>query len=101
MELLLNMALLNISKQVNFVEDEEIIATLVEANLDNNVADWILGVGATRHICEDKGLFQEFEDSAEEDTVYMGNSAAAEVHGKGKFLLKLTYGKTLALNNVL
>ena len=74
---------------------------MVEANFVNNVINWILDTGATRHICANKELFQEFEEATEENKVYMGNSATAGVHGKGKIFLKLTFGKTLALNNVL
>ncbi|XP_075077010.1 uncharacterized protein LOC142163773 [Nicotiana tabacum] len=40
-------------------------------------------------------------ESANGECVYMGNSTTGGVMGKGKILLKLTSGKTLALNNVL
>jgi len=36
-----------------------------------------------------------------EDIVYLGNSRTTKVLEKGKVLLKLTSGKTLALSNVL
>ena len=36
-----------------------------------------------------------------EEHVYMGDSITANVIGKGKVLLKLTSGRTLALNEVL
>nr|GFB60570.1 retrovirus-related Pol polyprotein from transposon TNT 1-94 [Tanacetum cinerariifolium] len=35
------------------------------------------------------------------ERIFMGNSQAARVLGKGKVLLKFTSGKSLALNNVL
>jgi hypothetical protein len=88
--------------QANLAEDKEIIAAVVvEANLVNNITEWVLDTGATRHICATKELFQEFEEATDGDIVYMGNSATAGVCGKGKILLKLTSGKTLALSNVL
>ena len=36
-----------------------------------------------------------------EEQVYLGDSRTTPVLGKGKVLLKLTFGKTLALNDVL
>ena len=58
--------------------------------------------GLTRHICANKSMFTSYtivEDG--EEQVYLGNSKTTLVQRKGKVLLKLTYGKTLALNNVL
>lgn len=46
-------------------------------------------------------MFTEFENVPECEQVYMGSSSSLEVLSKGKIFLKLTYGKTLALNNVL
>ncbi|KAK9675815.1 hypothetical protein RND81_11G033200 [Saponaria officinalis] len=83
------------------VADDVIAAVVVEANLVGNVADWVLDTGASRHLCADKGLFAEFEEVADGDCVYMGNSSSALITGKGKIFLKLTSGKTLALTNVL
>ncbi|KAK9726253.1 hypothetical protein RND81_05G202200 [Saponaria officinalis] len=88
--------------EVNVVETDDIIAAvIVEANLVGNVAEWILDTGASRHFCADKGLFAEFEEVADGECVYVGNSSSAMITGKGKIFLKLTSGKTLALNNVL
>ena len=36
-----------------------------------------------------------------EEQVYLGDSRTTPVQGKGKVLLKLKFGKTLALNDVL
>ncbi|KAL0451381.1 UNVERIFIED_CONTAM: Retrovirus-related Pol polyprotein from transposon RE2 [Sesamum latifolium] len=73
----------------------------VEANLVENKTDWILDTGASKHFCSNKELVQEFEEAADGECVFMGNSATASVLGKGKVLLKLTSGKTLALQDVL
>lgn len=82
-------------------ENGEIIATVVvEANLVDNKSDWVLDTGASRHLCSNKELFHKLEDVAEGEHIYMGNSATAGVLGKGKVFLKLTSGKTLALNDV-
>ncbi|KAK9677396.1 hypothetical protein RND81_11G140500 [Saponaria officinalis] len=83
------------------VTDDVIAAVVVEANLVGNVAEWVLDTGASRHLYADKGLFAEFEEVADGECVYMGNSTSALIIGKGKIFLKLTSGKTLALTNVL
>lgn len=67
----------------------------------DNKTDWILDTGASRHLCSNKELFHKLEDVAEGEYVFMGNSTAAGVLGKGKIFLELTSGKTLALNDVL
>ncbi|KAK9740651.1 hypothetical protein RND81_03G051100 [Saponaria officinalis] len=88
--------------EANVAETDDIIAAvIVEANLVGNVAEWILDTGASRHFCAHKGLFAEFEEVADGECIYMGNSSSAMITGKGKIFLKLTSGKTLALNNVL
>ena len=43
----------------------------------------------------------DFEDVADGQCIYMGNSSTATVKGKGKVLLKFTSVKLLSLSNVL
>jgi len=52
---------------------------------------------STRHICAKKDSFTSHTivDDGEEH-VYLSDSRITSVLGKGKVLLKLTYGKTLA-----
>ncbi|GJW69483.1 hypothetical protein Tco_0123907 [Tanacetum coccineum] len=73
----------------------------LETNLVEDKAMWIMDSGASRHICNNRGLFHEFEEGKDSECIFMGNSHTAGVLGKGKLLLKFTLGKTLALNNVL
>ncbi|KAL0458245.1 UNVERIFIED_CONTAM: hypothetical protein Slati_0451700 [Sesamum latifolium] len=88
--------------QVNLTEQEEIIAVVVvEANLVENKTDWILDIGASKHFCSNKELFQELHEAPDGECVFMGNSTTAGVLGKGNIFLKLTSGKTIALNDVL
>ncbi|KAA0048396.1 ty1-copia retrotransposon protein [Cucumis melo var. makuwa] len=88
--------------QANLAEqDNEIIAAIVEANLIENKTNWILDTGASRHFCTNLELLHDYEDTTDEEYVFMGNSATARVIGKGKVILKLTSGKTLSLSNVL
>ncbi|KAL0454850.1 UNVERIFIED_CONTAM: hypothetical protein Slati_0824200 [Sesamum latifolium] len=88
--------------QINLAEQEEVIvAVVVEANLVENKTDWILDTGASRHFCSNKELFKELQEAHDGECVFMGNSTTAGVLGKGKVFLKLTFGKILALNDVL
>ncbi|KAK9028621.1 hypothetical protein V6N11_025774 [Hibiscus sabdariffa] len=72
-----------------------------EVNLVENNVEWVVDTGASKHFCATREYFTEFERVNKDEKVYMGNSSSFEVMGKGKVLLKLTSGKTLALNNVL
>ncbi|XP_075076332.1 uncharacterized protein LOC142162988 [Nicotiana tabacum] len=88
--------------QANLTEGGDVIAdVVVEANMVANKTDCILDTSILRHICANKKLFHDFEESADAECVYMGNSTTTRVMGKGRILLQLTSGKTLALNNVL
>ncbi|XP_075075906.1 uncharacterized protein LOC142162833 [Nicotiana tabacum] len=88
--------------QANLTEGGDVIvAVVVEANMVANKTDWILDTGALRHLCANKELFHNFEESADGKCVYIGNSTTTGVMGEGKILLKLTSGKPLGLNNVL
>jgi hypothetical protein len=67
-----------------------------------NVNKWVVDSGATRHICANKDDFTFYTAVGDgEKLVYLGDSRTAPVAGKGKVLLKLASGKTLALTDVL
>lgn len=67
-----------------------------------DVKKWVVDSGATKHICGNKDVFTSYTHvGVEEEHVYLGDSRTTPVLGKGKVLLKLTSGKTLALTNVL
>ena len=58
--------------------------------------------GATRNICVNKEFFSTYKPFKDgEEVVNLEDSRTANVVGKYKVLLKLTSGKTLALNEVL
>ena len=58
--------------------------------------------GVTRYICPNRDVFTSYNPVGDnEKVIYLGNSHTAQVLGKGKVMLKLTWGKTLALNEVL
>ena len=82
--------------------DDDVIAAVVsEVNLVENNSEWIVDTGASKHFCANKDLFVSMEEAKAGEQVYMGNSSSSEVLGRGKVVLKLTSGKTLALHNVM
>ena len=45
--------------------------------------------------------FSKYHKLERDEQLFMGNSAVFKVEGKGKVILKWTYGKELTLNDVL
>ncbi|VFQ80917.1 unnamed protein product [Cuscuta campestris] len=83
------------------LENLDLCVVVTEVNLvGSNPREWVVETGATRHICPNKSMFHEFEETTG-DKVWMGNSAQSEVQGVGKIKLKMTSGKELTLNDVL
>jgi len=85
------------------VEGEDIIVAFVsQVNMVTNEKNWVLNSGATRHIYANKEFFSTYKPFKDgEEVVNLGDSRIVNVFGKYKVLLKLTLGKTLALNEVL
>ena len=77
------------------------VAFVSEMKLVNNITDWVVDTGATRHICFSKELFLNYEEVTNEENVYLGDSGTARVAKKGKVLLKFTLDKSLALHSIL
>ena len=48
-------------------------ALVSEMKLVNNIIDWVVDTGATRHICSSKDLFLNYEEVTDEDNVYLGD----------------------------
>ncbi|XP_070007571.1 uncharacterized protein LOC142165387 [Nicotiana tabacum] len=66
--------------QANLTECDDFIAfEVVDANMVANKTDWVLDTDASRHIYANKELFHDFEESADSECVYMGNSTTARV----------------------
>ena len=84
------------------IEGDDIIVVVSQANIGTNFKNWVAESGATRHICANKDAFTSYTPIGDDEkVVYLGDSRTAQVLGKGKVMLKLTSGKTLALNDVL
>ena len=81
--------------------DDNLVAVVTETNMVSNVKGWWIDTGATRHICGDKNLFSEYKHMDDGEKLYMGNSSASNVEGKGNVLLKFTSGKIVTLTDVL
>ncbi|XP_071912215.1 uncharacterized protein [Coffea arabica] len=89
--------------KVHLTEGDDIIAAVIsQVNIAANVKEWVVDSGATRHICANREAFSSYTPIGDnEEVVYLGDSRTANVLGKSKVFLKLTSGKTLALNDVL
>ncbi|GJW57139.1 pol polyprotein [Tanacetum coccineum] len=89
------------SNQENHVESPKEFTGVIESFLTNNVVDWWLGTGATKHICNSRRMFVSYQKVNESEPMFMGNGTASKMKGKGKVILKLTSKKDLVLSNVL
>jgi len=89
--------------RANIAEGENIIVAVIsQVNLITNVNKWVVDSSATRHICANKSAFTTYTSARDgEEHVYLGDFITTSVLRKGKVLLKLTHGKTLALSDVL
>ncbi|GJW01018.1 hypothetical protein Tco_1556269 [Tanacetum coccineum] len=97
-------------RQANMVNDNmdmiammsDVIAMISEVNMvGSNKSGWWVDTGATRHVCADKSMFYSFRAVDNAEKLYMGNSATADIKGKGDVILKMTSEKELKLTNVL
>ena len=89
--------------KANLVEGDDIIAAVIsQSNMVTNSKNWVVDSGAIRYICANKDAFTSYTPVGDDEkVVYLGDSHTVQVLGKGKVMLKLTSGKTLALNIVL
>ena len=82
--------------------DDIIAAVVSQVNMVTNSKNWVVDSSVTRHICANLGAFTSYTSVGDDEkVVYLGDSHTTQVLGKGKVMLKLNLGKTLALNDVL
>ena len=84
--------------------EAEVIVVVVSSKVSmvTNMKDRIVDSRATRHICGNISEFTSYTTVREgQEQVFMGNSRSSPVIGKEKILFKLTFGKVLALSDVL
>ncbi|KAJ9556794.1 LOW QUALITY PROTEIN: hypothetical protein OSB04_011408 [Centaurea solstitialis] len=96
-------------RQANMM-DEDLVAMVMyfstmmisEVNMVGaNAKEWWVDTGATRHVCYDKNSFHTFKEVNDDQKLFMGNAATAEVKGIGEVVLKMTSWKELKLKDVL
>ncbi|RVX06424.1 hypothetical protein CK203_023691 [Vitis vinifera] len=76
--------------------ETKVITTIVssEVSLVTNMKDWVVDFRATGHICGNKSAFTSYTTIKErEEQVLVDDSRSSPMIGKGKVLLKLTFGK--------
>ena len=74
---------------------------VTECNMvDDNQVKWYYDTGATTHICTDRTMFSTYVKNKSNEQLFMGNTAMSMIEGKGKVVLKLTWGRELTLQNV-
>ncbi|KAI3811289.1 hypothetical protein L1987_21010 [Smallanthus sonchifolius] len=80
----------------------EALEMIAEVNIaGDKPQSWYVDMGATRHVCGDKNLFNTFTEVKGDPKLYMGNKATADIKGEGDVILKMTSGKELTLSNTL
>ena len=85
-----------------WLKEQTSLLWLFQVNIVSNEKNWVVDSGATWHMCANKKLFSTYKPSNDrEEVVYLRNSRIANVLRKCKVFLKLTSGKTLALNEML
>ena len=91
-----------INSKANLVEIEVIVTVVsFEVSMVIYVKDWVVDFGATRHIYSNISTFTSYTTVKEgNEQMVMGDSRSSPMIGKWKVLLKLTFGKVLALNDV-
>ena len=77
------------------------IKQVSEMNLIKNTNKWWVDTGATRHICSDNKMFSTYQSVGYGEQLFMGNFSTPKIEGKGKIVLKMSFGKELTLNDVL
>ncbi|KAJ9561120.1 hypothetical protein OSB04_006280 [Centaurea solstitialis] len=96
-------------RQANMM-DEDLVAMVMdfstmmisEVNMVGaNAKEWWVDTGATRHVCYDKNSFHTFKEVNDDQKLFMGNAATAEIKGIGEVVLRMTSGKELKLKDVL
>ena len=80
---------------------DNLVVVVAETNMVSNVKGCWIDTRATRHICGDKNLFSGYKHIGDGEKLYIGNSSASNVEGKGNMLLKFTSGKVVTLTDVL
>ncbi|XP_076914209.1 uncharacterized protein LOC143573133 [Bidens hawaiensis] len=63
-----------ITEEAAFIEEVNVVGDAPKG--------WYVDTGATHHVCGDKQLFKNFKEAADDQKLYMGNKATADIMGK-------------------
>ncbi|GJT76509.1 DNA polymerase zeta catalytic subunit-like protein [Tanacetum coccineum] len=89
------------SNQANHVESLKEFVRVIESFLTTNFVDWWFDTGATKHISNSRRMIVSYQKVNEPEPMFMENTTASKIEGKGKVVLKLISGNDLVLSNVL
>ena len=64
------------------VNDINFSAVVFEAILGGKLKEWWVDTGATRHICANKKIFTTYNEAANGEQLFMGNSSTSTVVGQ-------------------
>ncbi|KAL0536604.1 hypothetical protein IC582_025557 [Cucumis melo] len=85
--------------QVNLIEDE-LVAMISEVNVIGGSEGWWLDTGASRHVGHDLSLFRKYNE-VKDNNILLEDHHTTKVASIGEVELKFTFGKMLALKEVL
>ena len=87
--------------EVDDVSYINLSAIVSEVNfISSNTKEWWVDTRATRHVFSYKKMFSSYQNIANGEQHFMGNSSSSKVEGQGKVVLKMTSSKELTLNDV-
>ncbi|KAL6145381.1 hypothetical protein ACLB2K_056069 [Fragaria x ananassa] len=62
------------NNQANVAIDNEFIGMVFKVNMVSGTTDWWVDMGATRHICADRGMFSTYQE-VDGENLFMGNAS--------------------------
>ena len=74
--------------QANLTESGVMATIVFEVNLVNNMIEWVVDTGATKHICSNKEMFLDYEEVIDGESIYLEDARTASVAGKGKVIFE-------------
>ena len=80
-------------------KEEDILLMAYKKDEPNEVHKWYLDSGASNHMCGNKSMFVELDESVKTN-VALGDESKMEVKGKGNILIRLKNGDHQFISNV-
>ncbi|XP_048615821.1 uncharacterized protein LOC125588496 [Brassica napus] len=92
-----------VEEKSNYVEErrkeEDMLLMAYKKDEPNEVHKWYLDSGASNHMCGNKSMFVELDESVKTN-VALGDESKMEVKGKGNILIRLKNGDHQFISNV-